>query len=254
MKVIFKNTAPVYDKPMNMKNISQLNRARQSGNALFFILIAVAMLGALSFAVSQGGRSSGSGVSAEKARLAATDLIDYSNTVANAAAQLRLRGYSLSELSFENDIVSGYSNGNCAEDLCKIFAPAGGGVSYLEPPKDIFADTPAPDYEWHFYGDNAIQGAGMTCANASCADIIMVLDELDLSVCQQLNDLLGVSANLSDAPPTDADVGNTKYTGSFSYSETIGDSDASLDGLRSVCIQKTTSPAEYVYYRVLISQ
>jgi hypothetical protein len=45
-----------------------------------------------------------------------------------------------------------------------------------------------------------------------------------------------------------------EFVGSYGYSETIGDSDPVLAGKRAACFLKSTVPAEYVFYKVLIAR
>jgi hypothetical protein len=78
----------------------------ERGNVMFYILIAVALLAALIFAVAQSGRGNIQQVSEEKARLFATEIIQYTGTMANGVAQLRLRGVRDTEISFDNPVVS----------------------------------------------------------------------------------------------------------------------------------------------------
>lgn len=110
-----------------------MKRSFESGNALFFILIAVVMLAALSFAVMQGSRGGAESLSAEKTRLVATEILEYADVVAKAVAQTRLRGFEDTQISFENSAVGGYANANCTDEQCKIFSPSGGGVNYIAP-------------------------------------------------------------------------------------------------------------------------
>lgn len=233
------------------------NKSDQSGNVLFYILIAVSLLAALSYAVSQGNRGSLSTVNEEKAKLLASEIIEYGNVMGSAVSQLRLRGIKDSELCFDDPAwgVSDYNHAECTDDLNKIFHISGGGLTWAEPPADAMDSSATPDNLWHIYGDNEINLVGTTCGAASCADLILVVDELSEAVCIQINDSLGVD-NPSNVPPTDLDMGETRYTGTFSYSETIGDEAGGtvLESQSAGCFQKTTAPAEYVYYKVLIAR
>ena len=74
----------------------------QSGNVLFYILIAVALLAALSYTVAQSTRGNVSQLSAERARLYATEIIENGNVISSAVSQLRLRGVGLDELCFDH--------------------------------------------------------------------------------------------------------------------------------------------------------
>ena len=114
--------------------------------------------------------------------------------------------------------------------------------------------TAAPDNLWHIYGDNEVEGIGTTNGDATSSDLILVADELALNVCQQLNALLDVTDS-DTAPPTDANLGETRYIGAFGYSESIADEagGAALEGKSSGCFDNTTDN-EYVFYKVLIAR
>ena len=74
----------------------------ESGNVLFYILIAVALLAALSYTVAQSTRGNVGQLSAERARLYATEIIENANVMSSAVSQLRLRGVDLDELCFDH--------------------------------------------------------------------------------------------------------------------------------------------------------
>ncbi|MEZ5813925.1 MAG: hypothetical protein R3E13_04285 [Alphaproteobacteria bacterium] len=230
-------------------------RTQENGNAFFYILIAVVLLAALSFAVSQNGRGNVQQISAERARLYAGEIIEQANIMASAVAQTRLRGSALNELCFDHTSwgASNYNHAGCASDLNKIYHPDGAGITWTNAPSEAMDTAATPDNLWHFYGDNEIENIGTTCGAASCADLIMLVDELQLTVCQQINGLLGVT-DATATPPTDTSYGETRYIGSFGYTATIGDEAAALSGQTAACFQKTAAPAEYVFYKVLVSR
>ncbi len=237
-----------------MKSLSHVSSpsASQAGNVIFYILIAVTLLAALSFAVSQSGRGSVSQLSEEKARLYATEIIEFGNTMASGVAQLRLRGVALSDVCFDHARwgASDYNHAGCTDNTHRLFHPDGAGLVWAQAPAEAMDSAATPDDLWHIYADNEIKNIGTTTGNASGADLIVLVDELSLSVCRQINDMLGLSAS-GATPPVDTLYGTTRYTGTFSYTATIGDEDAVLDGKLSGCFQKTTAPAKYAFYKVL---
>lgn len=229
----------------------------ESGNALFYILIAVALLAALSYAVSQSGRGSAKQISDERARLAASEIIEYSNNISAAVTQLKLRGVDTDELCFDdtNWGASDYDHSPaCTDDFNKIFHISGAGIIWSSAPSEAMDSAASPDNLWHIYGNNEINNVGTTCGAAGCSDLALYVDELSIQVCQQLNDLIG-NTDADTAPPTDTDMGETRYVGAFAYSNTIGDEagGTAIDGAASGCFQNTTD-SKYVFYKVLIAR
>lgn len=227
------------------------------GNSLFYILIAVALLAALSYAVSQSGRGSGKQISDERARMAASEIIEYANNITTAVSQLKLRGVDVDELCFDHAKwgASNYDHSPaCTDDFNKIFHISGAGITWSQAPSEAMDRNASPDNLWHIYGDNEINNIGSTCGAASCSDLVLYVDELSENVCRQLNNLLDIT-NASTAPPTDTDMGETRYTGSFTYSNTIGDEvgGAAIDGASAGCFENTTDN-EYVFYKVLVAR
>ena len=233
-------------------------RAGESGNVFFYIFICAFLLGALSYAVAQGGRSSATSLSQDRIRLAAADVIGYADTIGKAVSQLRLRGTQIDELSFANSFLPsadyGVYDDNPTAATHEIFNPAGGAVVYQDPP-EIATTTGTEQYQ--FLSNNAVQHIGTTCATASCADLLLVIANMNREICLQINNLVGVT-NPGGEPPEDADIReNEKWnpaTG-FGYSQTIGDEDAALSGKSEACFAETDEdPLEYVYYKVLMRQ
>ncbi len=231
-------------------------RQTERGNVLFYILIAVGLLAALSYAVSQSSRGSASQLSQEKARLFASEMIEYANVVGSAVGQLRLRGVADTALCFDHDSWGhdDYDHAGCNDTRNNIFMLDGGGVTWSNAPPEAMDSSASPDNLWHFYGDNEIEEAGLTCGAASCADLIMVADELDVNVCTQLNTLLGVT-NPSGNPPVDSAMGTTLFAGSYGASETIGDEagSAALASKKAACFENDAT-GEYTFYKVLVAR
>lgn len=236
----------------------EYQRSSERGNVLFYILIAVALIAALSYAVSAGLRGSGSQMTQERVDLFASEIIEYANVVSSAVAQLRLRGCTISQLSFENDVVAGYTNASAPSDeSCHVFSINGGGVEWNVPPAEFLASATAPNDAWAIYTANEIQDVGITTlGDDEGLDLIIVLQNLDRAVCLELNERLGVS-NPSGNPPADSGLDNVRYQGSFSYAATVGDEDVALKGKAAACYTDggfSLGAGEHTFYKVLIAR
>lgn len=225
----------------------------QRGNALFIILIAVALLAALSFAVTYSSQTGGDNVvTKEKARLIASEILEYSKTVTNAVAQLRLRGCQDSELSFANVTVNSYTNNNApTDDTCHVFHPAGGGVSWSVPQAGVTMTSPSPNNSWAIYGNNEVKDVGLS-GGAEYSELLLVLNDLNPAICKEINGLLKITTNV-DEPPEDSAINTGLFTGGFSFQETLGDEDARLGGQKAGCF-KDDGQSKYIYYKVLVAR
>ena len=122
-------------EPKTSKN--QGIKAKQRGSAIVWILIMVALFAALTYTMSEGSRTGESQLGDQQAGLAATEILDYGRNIKNAVQQLLINGCSDTEISFENDVVAGYTNANAPTDKsCHVFHPNGGGMRYQGPNED----------------------------------------------------------------------------------------------------------------------
>jgi len=224
----------------------------QAGNAIFYILIAIAMLSALTYAVSQNNRG-GAGLTEDRARLYATEIIEYGNIVGNAVAQLRLRGCEENQINFEHASVTGYTNTNApADDFCDIFSITAGGVERKSIPSEATQSAASPDYVWDIVSGNEISEVGSSGGAASNAELLLTAGELKQSVCIEINELLDVT-NPSGTPPEENDFDTTKFIGSFAGNEVIGDTATTLKGQKAACLLNQTN-STYLYYKAIMAR
>lgn len=239
-------------------------KGNQSGNVLFYILIAVALLAALSYAVAQGGRSSLSGLTDEKSRLFAGEILEYADSLSNAVSQIKLRGYTEAQVSFENSIVSGYANANCSEDFCKVFALDGGGVNYMAPKMDWLDSGSSGQLR---YGELYIHAQShVVDVGTSDDDLVLFIPYLKKELCIAINDLLGIEPTGQDVPSeTNGPFAvNIKFDGTYvqvadrkvSGDGTTGQTDI-LYGKQAGCTESSggasnPSAGTYHFFKVLI--
>lgn len=223
--------------------------SNQRGSVFFYILLGVALFAALSYAVATSLRGN-SGVSSERNKLAASEIIATGNLFAEAVTRIRLRGYRKEAISFENDIYPVYGNGMCPDDRCKVFHSDGGGLSWENPPPNI---TEIP---WVFSGTIAVQDVG-----SSDGDLAAFLSMIPADVCKEINVMLGIMSPTETVPYIPGTINAVSFfTGSYGSSLMT---QARLNGRKSGCTQLQaitgtvfgggTLNDGYYYYQVLVA-
>lgn len=187
------------------------NRRHEKGNVLFLILIAVALFAALSFVITQSSRSGSGDAAREKSRMTASDILNQVTNVQTAVSRIVLGGCAPEQLNFE----SAYDTVNVNPDApvdgrCDVFGNKGGGAMARQAPEGSAADL-----TFYFVGSSALTGVGLTCTDTNCSDLTMTLHGVTEQVCEQLNDLNGISTAAGDM--TDAQQA-CPFTGTFDCS------------------------------------
>lgn len=232
---------------------------QESGSALFYILIAIVLFAALSFAVAQMSRGGGEGASREVRRLQAAEILQYARGMQTAVRRMKIDGMDDAQVSFESAALgAGYNYASCG-DACKMFASSGGGMTYSEPAAEWLDQGQSAGTNfgnWVFMGSNAVTGVGTDGGGADSSELLMVLPWVEESLCTEINDMLGIDNPGGDPP---ADTGNadlaTKFVGAYAATQTIGGA-AQIDGQRAGCFQGGGTPAAgtYHFFQVLIAR
>ncbi len=209
----------------------------QNGNAIFMIILGVALFAALGYAFMGSTRTSTTLLTDEQATAYANQIIAYGNEVKNAVKRLQLRGCDDDEMSFENNIVAGYINATApTSKKCHVFDAAGGGLSWGN-----FQDLNASDLI--FTADNVINNLG-------AAHLILALQNLDQQICIKLNQK--INPTLGTNPPSDSGTwSTTKFDGTYSAGDVIHNSGAGLEDLKEACFN---DGSKNMFYQILISQ
>ena len=214
----------------------------QSGNALFLILIAVALFAALSYAVTNSGRG-GAGIDKEQAEIEAAQAIQYAAQIRSTIQRLQLiNGCSDTEISFEttawdDTIEAEYVNPSTRED-CKVFSPDGGAAHWV--------DGVA------YSGNDIITGVGTDCSDSSCAELVsrIKVEADELEIAETINRNMGHS-ELNPLITDSIILINPRFDGTYGNRETAL-SDPALDSLTDVCYKHNAGHA--LCYFVLIAR
>ena len=256
---VAKMSCSEHRKRRNTIFADQQSRICENGSAIFYIFIAVAMLAALSFAVAQSSRSTGKGLTEDRAKLAAAEVMAYGDTIAKSVGQLRLRGIQDYAISFAHINANATYGTYDTEPRAEIFNPQGGGVIYRRAPD--LAGIGAP-LVYNFIGAYAVDDIGSTCATPDCSELLMTVQGLRKEVCQMMNSLLDMG-EVTDDPPADDALPVTPYFAGnaggapvpYSFVDTIGEDVASSALLQaSAGCYFHAGSSSYIYFQVLLSR
>ncbi|MGB0719509.1 MAG: hypothetical protein ACPGRX_03495 [Bdellovibrionales bacterium] len=237
-------------------NLQLPTSSTQNGNVLFFILIAVVLLGLLTMILSRGGSSVDQAGDYEQQSIKINEALRFAKGLETAVQQMLLNGISENDISFDNTTTANdYTNANCDDSsdrnypACLIFDAQGAGLNYKAPPSGINDGS-----EWIITGALRITGMETDTASASASDLVLILPNVDLADCVAINNLAGVT-NPSGAPPQDqtsADY-STHFTGSFTSGDILDPAGGETDGKESGCFEGGGTPAAgtYHFYHVL---
>ena len=233
---------------------------RQSGNALWFILIAIALLGLLGAMLVRTSAQTEETGQTDRLSVAASQLIRYTSSVTAAVQNMLLRGTSESEISFANNVyqecdddliqAAGH-NPNCTTEDCEIFG-LGGGLQALETPSALLTDDAC--LRWKA-GSVAMNTRIVEEVGTVKADLVLEVFDLTEEACVMINRLTKISIPSNE--PDEDEEGNSGtdiFTGDYAVApSTIGDEAAELQGKKTFCLHRPSDDT-YHMYTVLIAR
>jgi len=235
----------------------------QSGNVLFYILIGVALLGALSYAVSRTNRGNAGSIGKEQTKMAATEIIEYGDILGKAVMQLRLRGVSDTQISFENTVMSGYENADCSDGYCKVFALDGGGINYVKPKEEWLDSSFSANSIYgygNFFGRSCTEDVSCYSDGIDNEDLIYFVPFLKKDICLKINDVLGIENPSGDAPIDSGCSGagiSYKFTGTYSEDLALQNTSSTMNR-KAGCFKHDTGCTGHIntynFYKVLIER
>lgn len=226
-------------------------QAGQRGNILFLILLAVVLFAALSYAVTQSMRGGGNNANKEKGEAQAAEILNYFVSLDTGIARMKLTGnIQDNQLNFyyasdSNFVIGNTDNPNCTQSRCRVFDPAGGGVTgrklgaLVRDPANATSNT--IDLARILY--ISIPGAGTTKP-----DIVFWIQGTSWDTCRAINKKFGISDvvfNVSDA--YDGTVGYPYYgypAGAIPDTTATSQVPAAIGALGTFCATPYASEAD----------
>jgi hypothetical protein len=239
----------------------------QSGNALWFILIAIVLLGGLTVMMSRSSGTSEDSGDYERSQIQVSEVARYMKSIEMAVQTLRNNGCSEKDINFDTPMVAGYNNTTApADDSCDVFSVKGGGMTYKRIPPVLLDTTKSanPLYgHWIFNGGNLVYGlgTGTSMAGTKDQDLLIIAPFLTKDFCMKLNKFVGVN-NVGVDPPKEDNTTTARltmqFTGTFGGGTDIdGNGNAlGLNTFRRKSSGCTTASNEtaYYFYQVLITR
>lgn len=188
MRAVFKLNTP-----------SAADRSNESGNVIFFILLAIVLIGLVTAAIrSTGGE--GANIDKETLIIRSSEIKQYAQELERGVRYIIQNGASEEDIRFAHpDANADYGDIN-TDTKYQLFHRAGGGASYRMPAGDIQVGGVQA---WEFYGHTHAPYIGSNTSPA--ADLIAVLPDITKQLCDKLNEMNGFDITTQ---PTDTGAGD----------------------------------------------
>ena len=218
----------------------------QSGNALWFILLAIALLTALTIAITKTGDNVQQAGETERATVEATRIMRDGKAMQTAIQQMLARGGSENDICFDSDdwATNDYDFAACADAENRVFDPAGAGLGM---PKTTATQKII------YTGSLAIDGVG-----TSAPDLVFILSGVGKADCLRINRMMKIDDASGNPPPISAVVSYTPFTGTYAAGNTV--TAPQILQKSAGCVGGNGSDADeldqdfYHYYHVLIAR
>jgi len=159
-----------------------MKKSSERGNAMIYVLIAVALFAALNFTLSRNNSDNGEAQDLDdgKTELYIGQLISYAAQAKMAVDQLLFEGTRIDNLNFITPSDPAFETGS---DIFKVYHPGGAGLSPGNIPTELIAQTNnTPAAGWYMGRFNNIEWSQSTAT-----DIILVAHQISKKACEKIN-------------------------------------------------------------------
>ncbi len=159
------------------------------------------IIGFLAAAIAAGSGAFAPSVSKANAKAMASAVLEQAALLRNSVQMLVNSGCTDTQISFQNDVISGYTNNSSPSDKsCHVFDPSGGHISF--PTIRMSTLETADNGYFVFTGQATLTGAWnqtsgkpsvLRHSGTSLADLVAYLPIDDQKVCEEINTALGLN-------------------------------------------------------------
>lgn len=173
-------------------------KMRQHGNALFLILIAIALFAALSYALTQSSRGGSGSIEREKDVLLAAQIAQNTGILRAAVTRMRVTG-GLAPAAIRLHSSAPTSDEPCTEtDGTCLFTSEGGGATWPVIPREAYDPVvmeeigPPPIAFSEIGTDTSMGNYAFTGVGSAARDGVLILTGLRKGVCEAIDRGLGI--------------------------------------------------------------
>jgi len=232
-----------------MNRISKAQNQREAGNALVYVLIAIALFAALSLTL---GRQTDTGETSvldeSQQEFLASRLISYAAQVESGINQMTFGGTRVDNLDFTRPGEVGFDAGAVSGNINKVYHPQGGGLSAAELPEDTAATTASVvDPGWYLGRFNNVDWT-----ETAADDVILVAYNVTEGVCSKIDEKITGSAVIPSVNPP-VNLFNILIDPAIHSAGGASDFTAAMcaacDGYMSLCVERG---GIYGFYTVVV--
>lgn len=218
------------------EQISTSNKT-ETGNILFYVLIAIVLFGALSFTVARQSRNSGAEqIDDAKVELYATQLISYARQVQSVIDQMTITGSDIDDLDFVKPGQSGFNSGS---HIHKIYHPEGGGLLDATLAAGVVAQISTnPIAGWYLGRFNNVEWT-----DSANTDVILTAYQISRRVCEAINKKITGSATIPALSGSMRDF----LVDTSTNNDLTAASCAACEGYISLCVKNSSQDAYSLY-------
>ena len=217
----------------------------QHGNAMIYVLIALALFGFLTLTLSRSNnQADGQDIDDEQAELYALELMEYAASAQAVVDQMLFSGSEIDDLDF---VIPSNAAFNTPPHHHKVYHPQGGGLSYVEVPNDNIIDSTLGSNQW------AIKSVTNVEWTATIQhDVILTAYRIQKEICEKINKSITGSISI----PTTISAHNQYFLPDSGANTNLTTAECSnCGGYTNLCIQNhnTTNPS-FSFYNIIAAR
>lgn len=210
---------------------------------MIYILIALALLAALTVAMSRNAENDD--LSYEQTELLTTKVIAYAASTKQVVDQMLMTGTTLANINYNMPSVAGFDT---PPHIHKVYHPEGGGLTFLPPDPVIFTNSAAPSLQgWYLGRFNNIEWTPTTAQ-----DVLLTAFGISKPLCEGLNKKITGSSAIPIQGDTVRHFVDTIYHGAGNTNFMAASCPACV-GYPMLCVSNSGNTL-YVFYSIISAQ